>query len=167
MQLTAVVATDAGMHALWDTAAFGMIGDYDTWARELGDDADIERHIEACHLVPINIRSDGTFCVNVRADSGAMPELGADEKQRVVVSSEVYRLTTLGRIGLSGIEYVGPIDERVAQGRLEPGEYDVIVHLMDYDEIPSRGNEHPDFVITLGPTAVGAARTAVETFVPQ
>jgi hypothetical protein len=124
MQLTAVLATDAGMHALWDTDAFGMIDGYEAWARELD----------------------------------------ADEKPRVVVSSEVYRLTTSGRVGVSGIEYVGPVDKRVSEGMIEAGEYDAIVHLMDYDDVAARGNEHPDFVITLGPTAAGVARTAIETF---
>jgi hypothetical protein len=55
----------------------------------------------------------------------------------------------------------------VSEGRIEAGEYDAIVHLMDYDDVAARGNEHPDFVITLGPTAAGVARTAVETFAPR
>jgi hypothetical protein len=94
VELTAVVATEAGMHALWDVATFQAINGYEAWAHELEEDADIERHIRAAHLVPINIRSDGAFCISVRADRRAMPTLSADEQRRVVVTSDAYRFTT-------------------------------------------------------------------------
>ena len=164
VELTAVVPSDAGMHALWDVAAFETIDGYESWSRELEEDRDIVRHIGAGCLVPINIRSDGVFCITVRADPTAMPRLSIDEQRRVIVSSDAYRLKTSGRIAVSGIEHIGPVDERVAEGRLDPGDYDAVVHLMDYDDIPDRGDQHPDFVITVGPPLASAGRTAVETF---
>lgn len=164
MELTAVVGTDAGMHALWDVAVFEQIDGYEAWARELEEEADLERHIQAGSLVPINIRSDGMFSITIRADPTVMPGLQTDEGHRVVATSEPYRLTTSGRIGVSGIEYVGHVDDRMAEARLDPGDYDVIVHLMDYDDIADRGNEHPDFLITVGPPMAGTVRTSVETF---
>lgn len=165
MELTAVVATGAGMHALWDVDAFKTIDGYEAWAEELEDDRDIGRHITAGHLVPINIHSDGAFCITLRSDKRVMPPLSADEERRVVVKSAPYRLRTSGRIGVGGIEYVGPIDDNVADGQLDPGEYDAIVHLMDYDDVQEeRRAEHPDFVVTVGPHVANAVRTAIDTF---
>jgi hypothetical protein len=167
LEFTTVAPTAAGMHALWDVAAFDKVDGYDAWADELEDDADIERHIKAGHFVPIYIHGDGVFCITVRADGQAMPALTSDEEQRVVARSAVYRLTTSGRIAVSGIEHVGPVDARVPAGQLEPGDYDVVVHLMDYDDVPSRGDDHPDFVVTVGPPLADAVSVTIETFAPQ
>jgi len=89
--------------------------------------------------VPINIHSDGAFRVTVRADPKSMPLLSAEEERRVVVASDTYRLATSGRIGVSGIEYVGRVDDRVTEGRLEPGAYGAIVHLMGLTRITLGG----------------------------
>lgn len=164
MDLIAVVRTDAGMHALWDVETFASIDGYDAWASELEDDQDIIRHVHAGHLVPINIRSDGAYCIAIRTNSDAMPALSGDEQSRVLVGSDAYRLRTSGRIAVSGIEYVGRVDERVAEGSLDPGSYDVVIYLLDYDDVPERGNEHPDFVVTVGPALANVVSAAIETF---
>jgi hypothetical protein len=61
MDLSRLLATDAGMHVVWDRAHFGNVRDYTSWERELLEHEDIERHIGAGELIPINIQSDGTF----------------------------------------------------------------------------------------------------------
>ena len=93
-----------------------------------------------------------------------MPVLTTDEQRRVIVHSEPYGLRTAGRIAISGIEYVGPVDHRVADAEVKPGEYEAVVHLMDYDGIPDRDEQHPDFIVTLGPRSAAVVRTAVQSF---
>jgi hypothetical protein len=83
-----ILSTDSGMHVLWAPAPFANVHDYDTWDNELGEDADIQRHVVAGNLVPINIGSDGAFAFVVRVGAGSEPaRLSERETQYLTVSS--------------------------------------------------------------------------------
>ena len=164
-RLTALLMTDSGMHVIWDRAHFAAVRDYDTWSQDLEDDEDIRRHIVAAHIVPIYIHSDGAFVFEVRAELGSMPALSEDEGRRVVVRSDPYRFACSNHLDISGIEYVSAeVGGNVASLDLKPGLYDVVVHLMDYDDQPQRTNDLPDFIITVGPPLAESPRQSIETF---
>jgi len=59
--LRRVFATDSGMVAVWQPEQFHGIVDYDTWERELLEDADISRHIQNGAFVPLNVHADGAY----------------------------------------------------------------------------------------------------------
>lgn len=165
MQLTATLMTDSGLHLIWDRAYFSAVRDYDTWAKELEEDEPVRRHIAAAHIVPIDIHSDGAFTFEVRAESASMPPLSEDEKRRTLVRSEPYRFACLGHLDVSGIEHVhADGGNQVASIELPSGMYDVVVHLMNYDDIPQRADEHPDFIITVGPARAAQPRQSIDTF---
>lgn len=166
MEMARVLATDAGMHVVWDRAYFAEVRDYATWEAELLDDSDIERHIAAGHLVPINISSDGGFAIKLRWDEATLPSLTDDESRRIVVASDPYRFLSAGRLEVSGIEYVhrDPDTRSVASASLAAGEYEARVHLLDWDDRAERTDDHPDFIVLLGPTARSEFRTSVSTF---
>jgi hypothetical protein len=165
MQLTATVVTDAGMHLVWDRAHFAGVRDYDTWSKELEEDQAIRDHIVAGHIVPVNIHRDGSFTLTVRVESSSMPSLSEAEERHVAARSEPYRFACQGHVDVSGIEYVHSEAGRlVASMELLPGSYDVVVHLMDYDDVLQRTDAHPDFVITIGPARAQLPRQSVDTF---
>jgi hypothetical protein len=157
--------TDAGMHVIWDRAYFAAVRDYETWSQELeGDDA-IRRHIAAARIVPVYIHSDGAFTFSVRAESTSMPRLSEDEASRVVVGSDPYRFACRGHLDVSGIEHVhADAGSQVASMELPSGTYDVEVHLMNFDDVTQRADEHPDFIITIGPARATQPRQSLETF---
>jgi hypothetical protein len=106
MEMTAALATDTGMHLLWDRAHFPTIVVYSTWEPELLEDSDIERHVAAGHVVPINIQADGAVVFTVRGDSSLTPVLKEAEAVRVLAASEPYRFDCAGHADVSGIEFV-------------------------------------------------------------
>jgi hypothetical protein len=114
MDLIATLRTDAGMHVLWDRYHFPGVVDYPTWASELVEDENIERHLAMGHIVPINIRSDGTFVINVRADEAALPTLTDNE--------------------------------------------------VDWDDLATKTDANPDFVVLVGPAGTGDFRRSIATF---
>jgi hypothetical protein len=71
--LTATFGTDSGMHVLWDRRYFAKIVDYPTWESQLLEDADLVRHVDKGHLVPINVHGDGVFTFAVRTDPAEPP----------------------------------------------------------------------------------------------
>jgi hypothetical protein len=155
------------MHALWGRDHFSHVVDYDTWELELLEDNDIERHIAAGRLVPINIHSDGAFAFTVGTDPAAMPSLTPDELGRVVAQSGPYRFVSTGIVDLSGIEYIAgapPQDGLVASASLDAGEWESRVFLMDYDDVVETSDEHPDFIIVIGPPTGSDWRSRAETF---
>jgi hypothetical protein len=94
-----------------------------------------------------------------------MPRLSEDERRRVVVRSDPYRFNCLGYLDVSGIEYVHRHpDDHVASMQLSAMPYDVVVHLLDYDDVPRKTADHPDFIITVGPAESRAPRQSIETF---
>ena len=73
-EASCTLLTEAGMHALWAPEPFADLHDDDTWDAELGDDADIQRHVVAGDLVPINIGAGGAASFVVRVgDRGSRP----------------------------------------------------------------------------------------------
>ena len=169
-----VHATDAGMHGLWDVAAFAGIRDYDSWAAELLEDADIGRQIAAGRFVPLNLGSDGAMEIEVRVGSAADPAaLSERERAYLVVSSEPYLLRSGGRVGVSGIEAVSSVPDAAAgEFPLPAGDHAATVHLIAWDEEPGMRTDDgpaagalPDYVVLLNPPGPDPRyRTAVETF---
>ncbi|MBN9523083.1 hypothetical protein J0H58_31975 [bacterium] len=162
--------TACGMHCLWDQAPFAGVTDYDTWARELLDDADIGRHVGAGHLVPLNIGSDGAMEVEVRVRAAGLTER---EEKYLIVRSDPYRLLATGPVGVSGLEHVAvPPGPNVGAVPLPPGEYAVTVHLLAWDEEPGMRTDDgpaagalPDYLVLVNPAAPGTRyRAAVQTF---
>jgi hypothetical protein len=166
VELTATVYTGAGMHAVWDVDEFSWIKDYNSWSDQLEDESDLRRHIAAGHLVPVNIGSDGTFCLRVVGDEAAMPEPSTGQLRRTLVTSEPYRLRSTGRIAVSGIEFVAVPDAKVHVADLPAGDYDVCVRLLNYDDVAEKTDEHPDFLITIGPAQAASPRLEIATFDP-
>ena len=166
MELSRLLATDAGMHVVWDRAHFESVRDYASWERELLEDEDIERHIRAGDLIPINIQRDGTFRITLRVASSTTPTLTAEEARRIVVASEPYRFVGSGHLDVSGIEYVAaePDPQSVASALLAAGEYEARIFLLDWDDVTERTDDHPDFVVLLGATSSSRHRTSASTF---
>lgn len=164
--MKSVLSTDAGMHLLWDRAQFGSVHDYDSWSLELENDADITRHIEAGAAVPINIDGDGAYLFDVRLRDHDGPTLSDDEDRRLVARSDPYRFRSEGHVDVSGIEFVQaePDPQRVLSIAIAPGLYDVTIHLLDYDDVPERGDDHPDFIVVLEPGSAPSPRLSIETF---
>lgn len=169
-----VYPTGSGMHCLWDQAPFAAVHDYDSWAAELLNDSDIERHITAGHLVPLNISSDGAMEVEVRIGTPeSAAELTDRETKYLVVQSEAYRLQATGSTSVSGIEYVAvPPESGVGTMSLPPGEYAVRVHLIAWDEEPGMQTDDgpapgalPDYLVLINPATPDTQfRTAIQTF---
>ncbi len=174
-RLLGAYATDAGMHCVWRPAAFASVHDYETWDSQLSEDGDILRHVSAGDFVPINIRSDGAFEIEVRVGSASSPAaLSERDRTYLEVESEPYRFISDGELCLSGIEHVHEApDAHVGRLALSPGEYAVVVHLIGWNREPgmltasgSRSPDAlPDFIVAANPTTGRHAyRTRLETF---
>lgn len=141
------LATDAGMLCLWDKAAFAHVTGHDTWEKELCEDADIGRHIRAGHLVPLNLRADGVYAVDVRV--GVPEHMTEREKTYWLVPSQPYYLhNSSGTLLVSGLEQVGNDPRSYLEVLLPPGQYCVRVQLIDWTEEPGarteKGFPHPN-----------------------
>ncbi|QDT56689.1 hypothetical protein Pan44_47460 [Caulifigura coniformis] len=165
--------TNAGMHCVWDTAAFADIKDYDSWAKSLLEDADIKRQIEAGHFVPLNIGSDGAMAIEIRVGTNEAPaELSERETQYLIVASQPYRLQSKGKISLSGIEGVSGEPDAHAVLPLAAGQYSARAHLIAWDEEPGMqtpdgpaSDALPDYIVLINPAAQGQPfRTELGTF---
>jgi len=168
-----VFTTNSGMLGLWDYSTYQHIVDYDTWESEFAEDKDIIRNIKSATYVPINIQSDGVFCVDVKLQEDA--ELSDRERSYLTVSSQPYLLKTKGKVALSGMETVGKEPENnVRIFEVDPGEYEVIIHLIAWDEEPgAKGSDGtptkdalPDFVVCISSkdNTHQTFRQEVETF---
>ena len=168
-----VFLTDTGMLGLWDFSTYQHIEDYDTWEPEFVEDEDIIRNIKNATYVPINIQSDGVFCVEAKLFDEA--KLSQREQTYLTVSSQPYLLKTNGKIALSGMETVGksPI-HNIKTFDVAAGEYVVQIHLIAWDQEPgSKGpdgkptdNALPDFIVFISPNegTIKSFRQDVETF---
>jgi hypothetical protein len=168
-------ATDAGMFALWHPAWFATIIDYPTWEASLHEDRDIAAHIDAGHLVPVNIGGDGAFQFLVRANASHAPTLTERERRYHVVASQPYRFQSPGAAYLTGIEHIGaepwPGTTAIA---LPEGQYAVTVNVIDWEAEPGAQDPQgrptpqalPDFVVLIGPPRGDdiAFRTKIQTF---
>jgi hypothetical protein len=175
VEVTGVMATDAGMFGLWAPAAFGGIVDYDTWESELLDDEDLVRHIVGGAFVPVNIGADGAFQVVVRIGSASAPaRLTERERQYVLVSSEPYLFFTSGDAMISGIEHVAAEANHGLRVPVQAGRWTVTISLIDWGAEPGQRDNAgrpvltalPDFTLLINPED-GAARnyrSNVQTF---
>jgi hypothetical protein len=166
------VATDAGYWLLWQPEAFAHVRDYETWARELEEPADLERHVAAGAVVPITIGEDGAYRFDVRSAWRARrrlrrgSEAALDERERryLAAASAPYLLVTHGTAALTGIESVGAA-RTTRGGRLDltlpAGRWVVTVHVLAWDDEPGMADPHgqpvsgalPDFLLLLNPEA--------------
>lgn len=171
IEIKALVRSDSGMLALWDAEPFADVVDYESWEPELCLDEDIQRHVEAGDLVPIDIGSDGAFEVLVRY--GTEPALTEREAEHLLVSSEPYLLVSSGDVLLSGVEGVGWADDAIELSVAE-GEHEVVLHLIDWRAEPGSTTEGgkpaphalPDFVALVSPAMAngGPYRVDLKTF---
>lgn len=173
---THTLATDAGMLALWDPAHFADVVDYDTWDQQLCEPEDVERHIRAEALVPLDIESDGCWGVLVRVGTWQQPARLTDhESEYRLVTSEPYAYRSEGATCLSGIEavHVEPWPD-VVRVPLAEGRYRVVVHLIAWEDEPGSvgadgdpsDSALPDFVVLIDPAGPGedGFRTKAVTF---
>lgn len=168
-----VFHTDVGMLGFWNYSTYQHIEGYATWESEFVEDEDIVRNIKNATYVPINIQSDGVFCVEVKLHEAAT--LSEREQKYLMVASQPYLLNTDGKISLSGMEAVGKEPAyNVKHFNVDPGEYVIQVHLISWDQEPgSKGsdgkpteNALPDFIVFVFPNdgTVKSFRQEVETF---
>ncbi|MEM7315995.1 MAG: hypothetical protein AAF497_22900 [Planctomycetota bacterium] len=135
------VSTDAGSMFLWDVESFRNVSDYDSWSKELEDEKDIQRHIEAGRIVPISWGGDSV--AEVVARLGTPSSMSDREKEYVLVASQPYRFETSGSACISGIEMISgsPTDDILAF-ELQPHSYTVWLHMIAWMDEP--GAENPD-----------------------
>ncbi|HEV2886276.1 MAG TPA: hypothetical protein VGX49_05140 [Jatrophihabitans sp.] len=178
--------TDSGAGLLWDAAAFSGVNDYDSWSEQLEEEADIQRHLEAGHIVPLNILQDMTagFVVRTGRAGGRVRkavDAGLTERERkylVTSSGQPYLFVSTGRAYVSGLEHVSgsvkngerfltPVD-------IPASRWACMVYLIDWEAEPGmvvNDRPHPDalpdFVVTVNPAASGRTyRTDFESFDP-
>ena len=129
---SAVVATDAGMLALWSGAAFDAVDSYEDWESKVNERLD--EAIAPGEMVPVGIQGDGAFAVRVATAPSGL----TDREQRfAVVTSDPYLLSTPGgQTFLTGVESVGDCDNAPSGLVLAPGRYAVRVTLVAWDDEP-------------------------------
>ncbi len=171
-----VVATGSGMFALWERSAFSSVVDYKTWESRLLDDSDVENEIAAGRLVPINIHGDSVSEIEVRVGTQANPALLSErESTYLTVSTPApYLLRAQTVLHFGGIEHIhtDPVPE-TGSITVDAGEYQVQVHLIDWQQEPGMANPDgspndgalPDFVVILNPVGdPRPSRITVNTF---
>jgi hypothetical protein len=172
------VLSDAGMLALWDTAWFSDIVDYDTWELRVFDPEEMTGHVEAGALVPIGLGEQGGGW-SVLARVGTLDEraeLTGREARYEYASAGPYLLISTGEVRLSGVEFIGAelLDRELAPP-LPPGRYAVRVHRIDWaaepDSRKDSGEPMPhaltDFVLLIDPEQGRPDyRVCAETFGP-
>ncbi|HEY4018431.1 MAG TPA: hypothetical protein VGM75_07075, partial [Pseudonocardiaceae bacterium] len=129
------VLTDAGMLALWDTAWFSDIVDYDTWELGVFDQEEMTGHIEAGALVPIGVGDQGGgWSVLIRIGTLDAPaELTGREARYEYASAGPYLLISTGEVKLSGVEFIGAdLLDRGLTPPLPAGRHMVRVHRIDW-----------------------------------
>ncbi|WP_432824446.1 hypothetical protein [Dactylosporangium sp. CA-092794] len=175
VDVTGVVATDAGMFGLWVPASFDNVVDYSTWEAELLENEDIVRHIVGGAFVPVNIEGDGAFGFGVRVGSASGPaRLTERERRYVLVASEPYLLMTTGDAMLSGIEHVRAEADVGLAVPLPAGRWSVTISLIEWEAEPGQRDDAgapaptalPDFTLLINPEdgAAGGYRINLHTF---
>jgi hypothetical protein len=175
MEIAGVMATDAGMGALWAPDSFAAVVDYLAWESELLDDRDIARHIAEGAFVPVNVGGDGAFQVVARVgDPSVRAQLTERERGYTLVASEPYLLITVGDAVISGIEHVEAEARSGLRVPLSAGRWTVTIFLIDWAAEPGQTDDAggpavtalPDFVILINPEdeAERKYRTKVQTF---
>lgn len=147
------LSTNSGMWALWDYFTYKYINDYGDWADAFEEEEDIVKAIEKKSLVPINIHSDGAFDFIIKYNE----ELNEREKQYLLVSSNNYLINSLGKLVLSGIEFIdGQINlndylSLETQKGLHTVRVNLIdwkreIHALDENNMPTK-DALPDFIL--------------------
>lgn len=156
------VLTDAGMLALWDTAWFSDIVDYDIWELRLLDEEEMTGHITAGAIVPIKVGSEGGgWSVLVRVGTVDEPaELSSREARYDIAAGGPYLLISTGEVRFSGLEAIGAdlLDSALVPN-LPSGRYVVRVHRLNWaaepDSRKDSGEPMPhaltDFVVLVDP----------------
>lgn len=166
----AVVATNAGMLALWSGAAFEAVHSYEDWEDRVNER--LEDAIALGEMVPVGIQGDGAFAVRVAAAPGGLTDR---EQQFTVVTSDPYLLVTNGPTFLTGVESVGDRDSAPVALELGHGRYSVRVSLVAWEDEPGARdadgnptpNALPDFVVQISPEdGAQTYRTSAATFDP-
>jgi hypothetical protein len=176
--LRRVFATDSGMLALWEPQRFRGITDYDTWERELLEDADIRRNIQEGAFVPLNIHADGAYDCMIRTGTVSEPAALSDRELRyLALSSEPYLFRSKGTLAISGLEHIGGSPgEAASLVPLISGDWVATVVLIDWGQEPGARAQDgkpaktalPDFTVLLNFPAGGECyRTKVNTFEPS
>ncbi|HVY45734.1 MAG TPA: WGR domain-containing protein, partial [Minicystis sp.] len=151
--------TDAGIVALFDAAHFTSIVDQAAWEAELLEDADIRRHIQAGHLVPLSAGSDGRFEVAVRVG-----ELTAEEQKALTDRSpQPYLLAVDRGATVGGLEFVhaAPDAKHAFAAGVPKGRWAVTVCALE-------GKKMPDVVALLAPAKDGQTfRDEIAPFDPK
>ena len=165
------LATDSGMLCVWDAQTFAGITDYDSWEKELCEDEDIMRHLQAGHLVPLNLGA-GAFAVELR--QGSPDSMSEREREYLLVPSQPYLLNSTGRILISGLEHVGADPRSNLDLELPTGPYTVHIQLIDWTEEPGSKDASgsptptalPDMIVFIQPVGQDAPdyRNDLETF---
>ena len=169
-----LVQTAEGMFVLWNPSRFQNLVDYDSWEQELLEDSDIERHIVAGEVVPINIRADGAFGFEVRVGSEGPATLTDREARYLLAKSDPYRFKSEGIGRLSGIEDVMNAPGLPGLTVVIPsGSWSVTVHLLEWQGEAGAADDGgkpaasalPDFLLTVNGATDGAnSRTSSKTF---
>jgi hypothetical protein len=167
--IKAVVATDAGMHGLWDPAAFAAICDFNAWEKTFVKNETIEPYIRRGSFVPIYIHEDGGPLFEVRVGSDASPAApSAQEENWATATSAPYLFVSQGALALSGIEQIhGGGDIDVKPIALPAGRWMVTTHILEPPREASGKNDRvPNFLVLVNPEPKEAPtyRTSVETF---
>ena len=170
-QLRADLSTDSGMLCVWDAESFASISDYESWDKELCEDNDILRHIQAGHLVPMSL-GDGVFSVELR--QGSPDSMSQREQKYLLVPSQPYLLISNGRILISSLEQVGVDSRNFLELDLAAGRYTVHIQLIDWTEEPGSKDDNgkptpnalPDMIVFVQPVGSDAEiyRKDIETF---
>jgi hypothetical protein len=175
VEVTGVIATDAGILGIWAPASFSDIIDYDSWESALLEEDDIARHVAVGAFVPVSIGGDGAFSVLARVGSDSVPaRLSERERQCLFISSEPYLLATVGGAVISGIEHVGAGVSEGMHVPLSAGRWSVTISVIEWDAEPGQKDDAgrpastalADFTVLLNPeqAAAGEYRTRVRTF---
>lgn len=153
--LAASLPTDSGMHGLWDPDAFKNICDFDSWARNFVENADIQRHIAAGSFVPIYVHSDGAPLIELRVGSAQVAATFEPGTQtRVERRSKPYLFVSTGMVGISGIEYINGYSSDGSRFLgLPTGRWTVeVLEVEPQDELDKQlADKVPNFVVLLNP----------------
>ena len=150
------ISTDAGSMFLWDQDSFSNVADYLTWSKELEDETNIRRHIEAGRIVPVSWGADQASEVVARL--GAPSRMSDREKEYLLVPSQPYRFQTSGKVCISGIEMISGVPgDDVMSFEVDPGAFAVYVNMIAWMDEPGAENADgspaptalPDFIVYL------------------
>ena len=159
-EVSAALATDCGMWAVWDPEAIEQLADDESWEVETLEDEELVELVQAGQMVPVNIGADGSYQFVLRVvedDNGGLTDR---ETEYLSDTSAPYLFVSSGSVCLSGLESVSAdSDGNVIELPLPPGRYKTTTHLIDWSAEPGAQDADgqptdtalPDFVILVRP----------------